>query len=322
MKSAAVSLLLIVSLAGYAGTAEPDAQGLEKAIANAATTLATRPDADSLAAAALFTTVSDAARAEQLAARASAAEPKRPDLLWLHAQLCYDVQACDRVAIDAKLHALDPDNGAVFLHRLQDLKGGNNAEAARLLAAAAASKKVDFYWTGLIAHLAPAVIATKALPAGQSVVAVIGAASAIVIPPLKGASVPCRDWVPNEEQRASCKAIARALLQGDTVLAQVAGTNLTERLWPADSREAREAQETRRTLMYQIFTNGAQGPQRLVAAGGVDRYLDKLGRYRREQDVIIAEILEAGGKPTPPVGWTPVPPREGAFAPPTPPAAR
>jgi hypothetical protein len=320
MKSAALLLLIAASSTGYAGAAELDAQGLEKALSNAATTLAARTDADSLAAAALFTQVSDAARAEQLAARASAAEPKRPDLLWLHTQLCYDVQACDRVAIDAKLHALDPDNGAVFIHRLQDLKGGKAGD--QVLAAAAATKKVDFYWTRLIAHLAPAVISTRALPPSQSVVAVIGAASAIVIPPLKGAGVPCRDWVPNEEQRAACKAIARSLLQGDTVLAQVAGTNLTERLWPADSREALAAQETRRTLMYQIFTNGAQGPQRLIADGGVDRYLDKLGRYRREQDVIVAELIEAGSKPTPPAGWTPVPPRDGAFAAPAPPAIR
>src|SRR4051794_23743605 len=113
MKSAALLLLIVASATGYARAGELDARGLEKAVMNAATTLASRSDADSLAAAALFTKISDATRAEQLAARASAADPKRPDLLWLHAQLCYDLQACDRVAIDGKLHALDPENGAV-----------------------------------------------------------------------------------------------------------------------------------------------------------------------------------------------------------------
>ena len=128
--------------------------------------------------------------------------------------------------------------------------------------------------------------------------------------------------MPNEEQRTQCKAIAGSLLQGDTVIAQVAGANLTEKLWPAGSREALAAQDTRRLLMYQISTNGKQAEQRLSDEAAVTRYLDKLARYRREQDVIVAEIVEAGGKPTPPAGWTPVPPRDGALTAPLPPATR
>jgi hypothetical protein len=319
MKIAALFLLVVASSTGHAAAPELDAAGLEKALTNVASVLAQRSDANSLAAAALFASVSDATRAEQLAARASAADPKRPDLLWLHAQLCYDVQTCDRTPIHSKLHALDPDNGAAFILRLQDIPpaAADPVETDRLIAAAAASRKVDFYWNSLIAHLAPAVLSTKALPPEQSVVAVIGAASPVVIPPLAGAAVPCPGQMAREERRNQCRAIARALLQGDTVLAQSAGATMTLSLWPADSREARAAQETRRVLMYQISTNGKQAAQRLRDEAAVARYLDKLARFRREQDVIVAEIVEAGGQPTPPADWRPPGPAKPAPAPAT-----
>jgi hypothetical protein len=319
MKITALFLLVVASAAGY--TATPDASqvdALERALTNAASALAARADPDALAAAALLTKITDAARAEQLAARASAAAPMRPDLLWLHAQLCHDVQSCDRIAIDAALHELDPENGAVFIPRLQDVGGFSDpVDTDRLLAAAAASKKVDFYWNTLIAHLVPAVLSTRTLTPSQSLMAVIGAASAVVIPPLAGAGVPCRNGAPREERRTQCKAIAQALLQGDTALAQVAGANLMLGLWPADSREALAARQTQRTLVYQVSTNGTQAARRLVDEAGVKRYLDKLGRYRREQDVIVAEIVEAGASPTPPADWRPKPPQEGALAPAT-----
>ncbi len=37
----------------------------------------------------------------------------------------------------------------------------------------------------------------------------------------------------------------------------------------------------------------------------MQRYLDKLGRYRREREVIVAELTEAGRSPTPPADWQP-----------------
>jgi hypothetical protein len=319
MKIAALFVLAVASAAGYTATPdELEVDTLERALTNAASALAERSDPDALAAAALLAKVTDATRAEQLAARASAAAPTRPDLLWLHAQLCHDVQSCDRLAIDAVLHALDPENGAVFIPRLQDVGSFSDpVDTDRLLAAAAASKRVDFYWNSLIAHLVPAVLSTRTLTPSQSLMAIIGAASAVVIPPVAGASVPCRNWAPREERRTQCKAIAQAFLQGDTALAQIAGTNMALALWPTDSREALAAKQTQQTLVYQVSINGTQAARRLADEAGVKRYLDKLGRYRREQDVIVAEIVEAGGRPTPPADWRPKPPQEGALAPAT-----
>lgn len=317
MKTAAVFLLAILSAMGYAAAAqEPDADTLENAMMKAASMLAVRSDPDSLAAAALLTQLTDGTRAEQLAARASAAAPKRPDLIWLHAQLCQGVPNCDRKPIDAKLQTLDPENGAPFLPRLQEVRAGTEpAETDRLLAAVAASKRVDFYWNPLIAHLTPAVLHTKALPPAQSVVAVIGAAGVVVIPPVAGASLPCRDWIPREERRAQCKAIARAFLQGDTAVAVAAGQSMTLGLWPEDSPEAIAAKEARRALTYQVSTNGTQVARQLLDEASVRRYLEKLSRYRREQEMIVAELVEAGRSLTPPADWRPGAPQDGAAAP-------
>src|SRR5689334_11354734 len=118
MKTAALLLLIVASASVCAAAEPPDTEALERAMSQASSILAERTDPDSLAAGALFTAITDATRAEQLAARASAAAPKRAELLWLHAQLCKDVPACDRKPIDAKLRALDPQNGAVLLPAL------------------------------------------------------------------------------------------------------------------------------------------------------------------------------------------------------------
>jgi hypothetical protein len=320
MKTAALLLFIVASARVYAGAEAPDAEAVANAMDRASSMLAERSDADSLAAAALFIGITDAARAEQLAARASLAAPKRPELLWLHAQLCKDVPNCDRKPIDAKLHALDPDNGAVFLPALQEVRPGTDAAASdRLIAQVAASKRIDFYWNPLIAHLSSAVISTKTLAPGPAVVAVMGTASAVVIPPVAVASLPGRDWVLRDERRGECRAIARAFAEGDTAVAEVAGQSMTAGLWPPDSPEALAAKEARRVLVYQVSTNGKAVDQRLGDEAAVHRYLDKLARYRREREVILAELAEAGLSATPPADWQPgpatAPPTDGTFAP-------
>jgi hypothetical protein len=312
MKTVALLMLVVAASRAYGAADMPDAQSLEKAMTEAAAVLAERTDADSLAAAALLIGLTDGTRAEQLAGRASAAAPKRTDLLWLHARLCQDVPGCDPKPIDARLHALDPENGAVFLPALKDVAGGAGGadakQADRLIAALAASKRIDFYWNPLISHVAAPVIATKAMAPGIAVVTVIGAASSVVIPPVAGASLPCRDWIPREERRTECKAIARAFLAGDTSVAEAAGQSMTQALWPPDSPEVLAATEARRTMLYQVSTNGTEAARRLTNEASVQRYLDKLARYRREREVIVAELVEAGHSPTPPAGWRPSPP--------------
>ncbi len=311
MKVSAALLLAIVSAGGYAATEEQDAHPLDEPVQRAASTLAQREDPDSLAAAAVLTLFKDRAGAEQLAARASAAGPKRPDLLWLHAQLCETaVPGCDRKPIDARLRALDPENGITFLAPLgAAARAGNSPETDRLLDAVGSSKRVDIYWNTLIGHLATTIASTKELTVSQSVVAVTGAISATSIPPLLGTALPCRgEELQREGRRARCQGIVRALQQGDTAIMEMASTSLVARLWPEDSPEGRAAREARRIFDYRISITRADSARRLTDEAAALQYIARTSQYRREQDVIVAEIVAQGRSPVPPADWSRPPP--------------
>jgi hypothetical protein len=318
MKKAALLLLVIASSAGYAVAAdEQDADPLAAPLQRAAATLAGRTDADSLAAAAVLTVIKDRARAEQLAARASAAAPKRPELLWLHAVLCDKVQDCDRKALEAKLRTLDPENGVSLVAALAEAGDPEHpGNVGRLLDALAASKRVDLYWNPLIAHLGKAVASTKDLTASQSVVSLIGVLAATSIPAFQGTAKLCRGGeLLREGRRARCQGIAQAFRQGDTAIVEMVGVSMTRQLFPENSAEAQAATEARRVNAYRVSTWGETSARKLDDDAYARQYLENLGRYRREQDVIVAELVAAGRSPTPPADWQPAPPPNGAPGP-------
>ena len=318
MKTAAALLLLVASAGGLAaGADEQDAGPLDAPVTEAAAKLGQRQDPDSLAAAAVLTSIKDRAGAEQLAARASAAGAKRPELLWLHAQLCTNVPTCDREALYAQLHTLDPENGVTRVFALAEArKADDRAEMDRQLDALAASKRVDLYWNSLIAHLADAVASTKTLTTTQSLVTVIGILAATTIPPFQGTAAVCRgEELQHEGRRARCQGVARALQKGDTSIVEMVGVGMAKQLWPENSREVRAANEARRVFDYRSSLMGQESERLLADENHARQYLERLGHYRREQDVIVAELVAAGRKPNPPADWHPAPPADGTPGP-------
>ena len=318
MKTAALLLVLIASATGYAATAdEQDADPLAEPVQRATAVLAGRDDPDSLAAAAVLAVIKDRAGAEQLAARASAAGPKRPELLWLHAILCSSVPTCDREALEAKLRKLDPENGVTLVSALAEgRKAGDPAAMDRVLDALAASKRVDLYWNPLVAHLSKAVISTKTLTASQSVASVIGVLAGTGIPAFSGTAALCRgDELQREGRRARCQGVARALQRGDTVIVEMVGVGMTTQLWPENSPQVRAANQARRAFEYRTSVWGQDSARLLTDDTHLQQYLENLGRYRREQDVIVAELVAAGRNPTPPADWHLTPPHDGTPGP-------
>jgi hypothetical protein len=314
MKVAALLLLVIASGTAYAATEElQDANPTDEQLQHIASMLASRSDPDSLAAAAGLTRLRDRAEAEQLAARASAAGPNRPDLLWLHATLCGERPACDRKAIDAKLRTLDPENGITMVTALVEAsKNADPAEKTRLLAALAATKRIDVYWNPLVAHLSTAIISTKALGASQSLASIAGVLAATQLPALAPTVALCRgDELHLEGRRAQCQAVARAFQQGDTIIVETVGNRMAGLLWPAGSPEARAADEARRISAYRTSAWGEDTPNLLANDASARRYLADVGRYRREQDLMAAEIVAAGHSSMPPAGWSPASPSAG-----------
>jgi hypothetical protein len=318
MKTVAAVLFLVACATGAAaGADEQDADPLDAPVSQAAAMLSQRQDPDSLAAAAVLTLVRDRAGAEQLAARASAADAKRADLLWLHARICASVPACDRRALDARLRLLDPQNGVTQIAALsEDPSAHDPAEMDRRLDALTASKRVDLYWNPLVAHLAGAVVATKTLSVSQSLATVIGVLAGTAIPPFHGTAVLCRgDELQREGRRARCQGVARALQRADTSIVEMIGVGMARQLWPASSAQARAANEARRTFDYRASLMAEQSDRLLGDESHARHYLEKLGQYRREQDVIVAELVAAGRNPTPPAGWQPAPPEGGTPGP-------
>jgi hypothetical protein len=90
---------------------------------------------------------------------------------------------------------------------------------------------------------------------------------------------------------------------------------MTKQLSPPDSAEVRAADDARRTSSYRLSVWSEESERRLEDEHYAHQYLENLGRYRREQDVIVAEIVAAGRNPTPPAGWRPSPPGNGTPGP-------
>jgi hypothetical protein len=319
MKTVATLLLLVYAIGPVANGDESEAHPLEAPVSQATAMLSQRQDPDSLAAAAMLTLLKDRAGAEQLVARAraSAAGAKRADLLWLHAQLCAGAPACDRKALDAQLRALDPDNGVTLIGALaEDATADDPAGRDRQLDALAASKRVDLYWNPLIAHLASAVVSTKTLSVTQSLTTVIGVLAATTIPGFHGITALCRrDELERDGRRARCQAVARALQRTDTALVEMVGVGMTRQLWPESSAEARAAREARRVFDYRTSLMTQESERLLADDDHAAQYLEKLGQYRREQDVIVAQLVAAGRNPTPPASWQAAPPPGGTPGP-------
>jgi hypothetical protein len=109
MKVPLISMLLValpyLSISACASPNESSESGRERSIEKAATALEGRLDADSLAAAALLRQ-RDPAKTLELLARATQSAPDRPDLAWLHVQVCGRVPGCDSRAQVEQLKTL------------------------------------------------------------------------------------------------------------------------------------------------------------------------------------------------------------------------
>jgi hypothetical protein len=90
-------------------------------------------DADSLAAAAMLSIgpTFDPAQRLTLSARAVSKAPDRPDLVWLNLRLCTQVDTCNPEPLEARVRALDPDNGAAWFDSIGRAGRRNDVVAVR-----------------------------------------------------------------------------------------------------------------------------------------------------------------------------------------------
>jgi hypothetical protein len=268
--------------------------------------LAARSDADSLAASALFArelTGSVRATYLDLSARAVAAAPQRPDLVFLQLQLCANTPGCDTAPLEVRLSELDPDNGMPWAYALLRADQANlNAPWRTARAALARSQRITFYWNALVSHVTAAAVGREGFDTVATMIEVIGVEAAVMVP-LQPITRACSAQdVQDPEVLAECRRIAAAFMKADTVLFEAYGTTLALRLWPEGSAESQQITMERRAVRYQMeemgrFAAKFNSPAATRALAGY------VQNYPTEQTALRALFTNLGVAPDPPANW-------------------
>jgi hypothetical protein len=269
--------------------------------------LAARADADSLAASALFAGELSgfaSGTALELAARAVAAAPDRPELAFLQLQLCETAPGCDAGPLEARLQQLDPQNGIGWSYSLVRAARANDGAAwRRARDGLAHAKRADLYLHPLVAHLAAAAAGKAGFDFGAAALELLSIESAFM-PTFEPVSRACSvQDVQEAAVLAQCRQIAAAFRHADTALLEAYGSTLALRLWPVDSAEGHEIAAERRALRYRVdlmtrYAAKVNSPQARKTLAAL------IARYPTEQTAYRALFLELGLKPDPPANWT------------------
>jgi hypothetical protein len=278
--------------------------------AQAADRLRNADDPDAVAAAALLELRDDAAAALVLIARAAALHPDDPGIGWLHAAICAEAADCDPAPLEARFRTLDPDNGLGWVNAIDRAYEANDLPALEIsLSQAAALPTVNTRYTALMARFSEAVVRQANLPGDAAVLIIAGELAGPALPRLVGISRACdagRLAAPSRLE--ACRTVARSMMAGDTVLVEMIGTAIAKRAWSEDSVEWKSAAEARRIYAYraarlrQVEVNPTEGPRE------ARNYIDLLRKHPREQDLIIAQLVDRGIDPMPPPDWKEPPP--------------
>ena len=295
-----------------AGESFAELEQYKALLAAAAAKLEAENQPDALAAAALFRYRTDVDAALALLDRASRLQLSPPGLTWLQATLCGAARDCDPAPLEARFRAQDPGNALGWfaeIHRAYAAGNGVALDAA--LARAAKRPAVNMYFAANIGRLAAAIDAAGALPPGEALTTVAGELSgAPALVQLTAAMRACDEKSLARPVRAeACRSLARSMMAGDTVIAEMLGTAIAKRAWPEGSPEWTDAVEARRIQSYRMKMAGALD-EALERDAQAARDLIALARVLpREQDVLVARLEAQGIDPMPPAGWRePAPP--------------
>lgn len=300
-----VLVMLLAAMVGCGYSLEREIAEIQRLERDAAEVLRIRSDPDSLAAAALFTAARAPADALALIERAATGAPERPELAWLHIQVCTRADGCDPEPLEVHLRQLDPANGIGWLGALaRAYEAADEAALDAAIAATSQSERVDSFYSILVTRLSRATTDAGAMSLQNTVSAVIGEVVTVGLPGYTAASKGC--GVERQERpglRDFCKSLSASLMAGDTIISEMVGVAIAKRSWPPDSQQWLAAAEARRIYRYRskalLDANWMPDWDDAQAAN----YLAMLAQHRRERDVLIAQLNALGIDPTPPVDW-------------------
>jgi hypothetical protein len=261
-------------------------------------------DSDSLAAAAMLSigpTVNPEERLKLIAGAVSKA-PDRPDLVWLNIRLCVQVDTCNPEPLEAQLRALDPENGAAWFDSIGRAGGRNDAAAVRKdLSAIATSSRFDIYWNATIVHLTNAILKTHTMDLPTALVDTIGIASGTSVPAYQTILNACKgEPLQDPDLLGICRQVATVMRGGDTYLTEMIGIAIAKRAWPEGSPTYVDAISARRVGHYRMDADGKLSLRRFFFSDYAAKRLQLMTQKKSEQEVVLAEILNAKWNPNPP----------------------
>jgi hypothetical protein len=265
-------------------------------------------DADSLAAAGMLSigpTVNPVQRLT-LIARAVSKAPDRPDLVWLNVRLCTQVGTCNPEPLEARLRALDPDNGAAWFDSIGRAGRRNDVVAVRKdLSAIATSRRFDTYWNATIVHITNAILKTHTMDLPTGLVATIGMALATGVPAYQTIVNACKgDPLQDPDVLSTCRQVSTVMRGGDTYLTEMVGIAIAKRVWPEGSPTYVDAISARRVAHYRMDADGKLSLHRFLSSEYAAKRLQLMMEKKTEQEVNLAEILNARWSPNPPSDYT------------------
>jgi hypothetical protein len=306
--SAVVWLFCACAISGCAHTSknENDAAGFEAQRDKTVAALTAQATPGNLATAALLAQLGDrtAGQSLDLIERAETLAPNQPELVWLHRAICERLSCGAKVQIEAKLEALDPGNGFVWmpdLERAQAL-GSDNAVADAILRIGA-GPRMTLYWNEVVVMMVDALaVADPSQSLAVRGVQAFGMAAALVIPPLQPLSKACRfEHLDQTGRRAACEAMVACMEQSSTVITQMLALGIEERWWPAGSAQRAVVDAKRRRVDYLLAMSSRVRWWRMKR--DVALRIDAVRRTAREEDVELAILKSYGVPPEPPIGW-------------------
>jgi hypothetical protein len=265
-------------------------------------------DADSLAAAAMLSfgpTVTPVKRLPLMAQAVSEA-PDRPDLVWLNVRLCSEVEGCDPEPLEVQLRALDPDNGAAWFDSIGRAGSRHDVVAVRKgLSAIATSRRFDTYWNATVDHITNAILKTHTMDLPSALVTTIGVASATAVPAYQTILNACKgDPLQDPGVLNTCRQVSTVMRDGNTYLTEMVGIAIAMRVWPEGSPTYVDALSAKRVAHYRMDADGKLSLHRFLFSEYAAKRLHLMMEKRSEQEVILAEILDARLNPNPPSAFT------------------
>jgi hypothetical protein len=302
-----IALLCMLTLAGcgYTGRSGADAQSFRAERNREAGVLIAHATPSDLAAAALLL-ATDGSNARQplvLIERAQRLAPQRPDLVWVHLEICERLKCAAGAQIAAHLQALDPDNGFAWSPGLERVPPSDPGAVTAVIARIGAARRMTIYWNQLEVMMVDALaVATPSEDLFKRSIYAFGMLAAEPIPSLQAISRACRvEQLDLPGRRAACEAMVVRMEQSDTALAQSLALSLQERWWPAGSPQRGVLRAKRRRLDYLMTMSSRISWWRMNHDMAVR--IEAARSTDREEDVERAVITSLGLPPEPPVNW-------------------